>query len=291
MSTETAAMMGKAPCSRILQVGEMSIWRQNHTESRVKDTCCFLQDVCFPPCLGITSWNCIVTYWVLSWLVSSCWICRGTTRMLCFSTRLRPTRSESIVTRHFLGILRLESEFKGNIGGIPSHSITWLQDVAKGCSLGMQPTFFGSLWWSQVVHPKGTYVITLCMPRVSSVWEWTHWRVGEVSLRTQPDFYLEFSWPVHVQVLWFARSPNSMRSGTSFSGHYWECIEDQCVSICKTLDSFSTLYCHQLWDWLNRNAGSIFERVWESLEDIYVSLPEWLYVLVISQGSQTSFAS
>ena len=204
--------------------------------------------------------------------------------MLCFSTRLRPTRSESIVTRHFLGILRLESEFKGNIGGIPSHSITWLQDVAKGCSLGMQPTFFGSLWWSQVVHPKGTYVITLCMPRVSSVWEWTHWRVGEVSLRTQPDFYLEFSWPVHVQVLWFARSPNSMRSGTSFSGHYWECIEDQCVSICKTLDSFSTLYCHQLWDWLNRNAGSIFERVWESLEDIYVSLPEWLCVLLFHKA-------
>ena len=92
------------------------------------------------PCLGIISWNCIGTYWVLSWLVSSCWICRGTTRMLCFSTRLRPTRSESTVTRHFLGILRLESEFKGNIGGIPSHSITWLQDVAKGCSLGMQPT-------------------------------------------------------------------------------------------------------------------------------------------------------
>lgn len=84
MSTETAAMMGKAPCYRIFQVGEMSIWRQNHTKSRVKDTCCFLQDVFFPPCLGIISWNCIGTYWGLSWLVSSCWICRGTTRMLCF---------------------------------------------------------------------------------------------------------------------------------------------------------------------------------------------------------------
>lgn len=171
MSTETAAMMGKAPCSRIFQVGEMSIWRQNHTESRVKrhmllPAGCFL--FIFFPCLGIISWNCIVTYWVLSWLVSSRWICRGTTtRMLCFSSRLRPTRSESIVPRHFLGILRLESEFKGNIWGIiPSHSITWLQNVAKGCSLGMQPTFFGSLWWSQVVHPKGTYVITSCMPRV-----------------------------------------------------------------------------------------------------------------------------
>ena len=191
------------------------------------------------PCLGIISWNCIGTYWVLSWLVSSCWICRGTTRMLCFSTRLRPTRSESTVTRHFLGILRLESEFKGNIGGIPSHSITWLQDVAKGCSLGMQPTIVRKPLMKPGCSSEG-YVCDYLVhaPRVQCVWEWTHWRVGEVSLRTQPDLYLEFSWPVHVQVLWFARSPNSMRSGTSFSGHYGECIEDQCVSICKTLDSF-----------------------------------------------------
>ena len=62
----------------------------------------------------------------------------------------------------------------------------------------MQPTFFGSLCWSQGIQSEGY----LCdhLVHATSVWEWTHWRVGEVSLKIQPDLYLEFSWPVHVQV-------------------------------------------------------------------------------------------
>ena len=66
--------------------------------------------------------------------------------MLCFSTRLRPTRSESTVTRQFLGMVSLESELREIFGElfhhIPSHGFKMLQkDVHWGCN----QHFFGSL--------------------------------------------------------------------------------------------------------------------------------------------------